>query len=164
NIPSASCNWLEVDLVEKLASTGRVLGIKDSSGNLDYTRLLIKRVGGKISVMQGSELLLLPTLVFGGRGGVLGTANLVPKLFVNLYNSYIKGDMSSAVKLQKLAYKVLDVIYRGSADTFFYNVKYALRKLGVDVGYPRKPYREPSKEEAKEIDNLLNWLKEEKLV
>ena len=162
NIPSASCNKIDIDIASDLVETGKILGIKDSSGNFSYTRLLIKKLGDKISVMQGSELFLFQTLIFGGKGGILGLANLAPKLFVKLYNSFIKGNLTEASRLQKVAYDILEKVYEGTADSFFLNLKYTLKELGVDVGYPRKPYTEKVNE--KNINDVINILKTENLI
>jgi len=164
NIPSAACNFLDVELVKTLSENDKFIGIKDSSGNIEHIRALIKEIGNKISVMQGSELLLLPTLALGGRGGVLGVANLVPKLFVELYNAFMSKDLEKASALQILAYDVLDAVYLGSADSFFYCVKYALNSIGIDVGYPRQPYTIPSEKEEERVRKLIDTLKEKNLL
>ncbi|MCD6563717.1 MAG: dihydrodipicolinate synthase family protein [Thermoproteales archaeon] len=164
NIPSSSCNMLEVELVKQLAEYSNLAAIKDSSGNLSYTGNLIREIGDKVSVMQGSELLLLPTLAMGGKGGVLGIANFVPKLFVNLYNSFREKELEKATMLQKTAYDVLYRLVLGSTDSFFYNVKYALRKIGIDVGYPREPYAVTSPEDLARIDEMIEYLRNEGLL
>ncbi len=164
NIPSSSCNMLDVKLVKELSEYSNLVAIKDSSGNLSYTGNLIKEVGDKISVMQGSELLLLPTLAMGGKGGVLGIANFVPRLFVELYNSFLNGNVDKARKYQRMAYDVLYKLVLGSTDSFFYNVKYALNKIGIDVGYPREPYAITEDKDLKEIDDLIVYLRDSNLL
>ena len=164
NIPSASCNKLSLTLVKKLSDTGRVLAIKDSGGNLSYTARLITLLKGEVPIMQGSETLLLSTLVLGGGGGVLGLANVAPKLFVGIYENFVQNRLDEALRLQRLAFALLDAVYRGYSDTFFSNVKYALREIGVDAGYPRPPYRNPSSEERNHIRNVIAVLKEKDLL
>src|SRR5690606_22003855 len=89
NMPSLTKVWFEIETLKKLAAIERIIGIKDSSGDLDYFSQLIelKALRPDWSVMIGPEALLSEAMQRGGDGGVAGGANLMPALFVELYQA-----------------------------------------------------------------------------
>lgn len=58
---------------------GIVAGVKDSSGDLDFTQDLIRRFS-HLSIFTGSEIHLPEILASGGRGTICGLANVMPRL------------------------------------------------------------------------------------
>ncbi|MFM8572471.1 MAG: dihydrodipicolinate synthase family protein, partial [Pirellula sp.] len=95
NIPSLTKVWFEIETLEQLAGHAGVVGLKDSSGDLDYFARAVglKRLRPDWSIMIGPEALLARSLELGGDGGVAGGANLYPNLFVRLYESVRSGDL-----------------------------------------------------------------------
>src|SRR3546814_9038582 len=65
------------DLIERLlkAYPDTIVGIKDSSGNLDNMLEMCRRFPG-FGVFAGSEQFLLPVLRAGGAGCISATANV----------------------------------------------------------------------------------------
>jgi len=92
NMPSLTKVWLEVDTLRKLAQHSRIVGVKDSSGDLKYFRelLQLKSVRPDWSIMIGPEHLTAEAVQMGGDGGVNGGANIYPHLFVELYRSVVE--------------------------------------------------------------------------
>ena len=64
-----------------------IIGLKDSSGDLGYFELLLKLARDRTdwSFLIGSDHLLVPSLQLGGHGGVCGSSNLFPRLFVEIF-------------------------------------------------------------------------------
>src|SRR5262245_6542949 len=58
---------------------GRIAGIKDSGGDLDFTEALLKRFS-HLSIFTGSEVHVPQLLASGGRGTICGLANVMPRL------------------------------------------------------------------------------------
>jgi len=44
-------------------------------------------------VLSGSDFFIFATLAYGGAGCVAGTANVAPKLVVEIYEKYMAGDL-----------------------------------------------------------------------
>src|SRR6516165_5614194 len=65
-----------VDTVARLAEIPNILGVKDSSGDLQNTNEYIRVVPERFSVMQGRDTLIYPSLLFGARGAVPASANV----------------------------------------------------------------------------------------
>src|SRR5438034_5605441 len=59
---------IDVDTVARLAQIPNILGVKDSSGDLQNTNELIRVVPDRFAVMMGRDTLIFPALVRGARG------------------------------------------------------------------------------------------------
>src|SRR5689334_13915941 len=83
NNPS-TCGGLKIDVetVARLAQIPNLVGIKDSSGDLQNTMEYIRVVPERFAVLQGRDTMIYPALLFGARGAVPATANVVPALTV----------------------------------------------------------------------------------
>lgn len=58
---------------------GRIAGVKDSGGDLDFTLDMIRRFS-HLSIFTGSEIHLPEVVAAGGRGTVCGLGNVMPRL------------------------------------------------------------------------------------
>src|SRR3984957_9758977 len=89
-----------VETVARLAEIPNILGVKDSSGDLQNTQEYIKAVPPRFSVMMGRDTLIFPALVMGARGAVPATGNIAPQLLVSIYELFRKGDIEGAKAAQ----------------------------------------------------------------
>src|SRR5207253_453780 len=72
NIPVLTKVGFGVETVVRLAEEPKVVGIKDSGGDLEYVRSVIARLGrADWSILVGVESLLLRAMRCGAHGGVL---------------------------------------------------------------------------------------------
>lgn len=135
----ATCAGLSIepDTVAKLAEHPQVVGIKDSSGDLQNTIELVKRAQSeRFSVLLGRDTLILAGLMFGTRGAIPATCNIAPKLCVGIYESFKKGDVNAARDFQD---KLAPVRLALSLGTGNGAVKEALAVLGKPCGPNRRP-------------------------
>src|ERR1700688_3043976 len=65
---------IDVDTVARLAEIPNILGIKDSSGDLQNTIEYLRVVPERFSVLMGRDTLIYPALLFGARGAMPATA------------------------------------------------------------------------------------------
>ncbi|MBP2660955.1 MAG: dihydrodipicolinate synthase [Firmicutes bacterium] len=85
NIPARTGNNIDYTTVKKLAKYENIIGIKDSSGNFDNTLKYIENTDPRLSVLAGSDSLILWTLLAGGTGAISGCSNVFPELMVSIY-------------------------------------------------------------------------------
>lgn len=81
NVPQLTKTSASTETVLELAREGVLIGIKESSGNLDQFRQLIARVreeGLDLRCLNGSSVLADLSLFVGGHGLVCSVANLAP--------------------------------------------------------------------------------------
>lgn len=94
NIPSCTKVAYDLDSIEGLMAHPNVQGLKDSTGDMLLFHRevqLMKDHPGK-SLLMGAEELLADAILLGGHGGVCGGGNLVPSLFVGLYEAALRDD------------------------------------------------------------------------
>jgi len=134
----ATCGGVKIepDTAARLAEVPNILGIKDSSGDLQNTNEMVRAVPERFSVLMGRDTLIFPALMFGARGAVPATGNIAPALLVKIYESFRKGDIegSKAAQLQLNPLRMaLGLCTAPGA------VKAALNILGMSVGPCRSP-------------------------
>lgn len=61
-----------------------VVGIKESEGNISYSKLLVEQ-HPNFKVFVGNEKQIIEAVRFGGAGSICGIANLYPELICSLY-------------------------------------------------------------------------------
>src|SRR3954451_12096071 len=88
---------IDVDTVARLAQIPNILGIKDSSGDLQNTAEYVRVVPDRFAVMMGRDTLIYPAMIFGARGAVPATGNIAPKLLVEIYETFVRGDQAASL-------------------------------------------------------------------
>jgi len=116
NMPGCCKTWFEVETVIELSRHERVLGLKDSSGDLDYLSRVIQQLQGRrdFALFVGPEELLVESLARGAHGGVNGGANMFPQLYAEMYNAAVTGQTARAEELQAIVQQISETIYAAS--------------------------------------------------
>jgi len=144
NIPSCTKLHLSYETVKKARKLG-ALGIKDSSGDLDYLKGLIKEFSGspKFVILAGTEAFLPETIAGGGHGAVAGGANFFPKLFADFYNATIAEDNDKISKIADKVTAIYNTIYSVGKDASRYTkgIKCALSVKGICDDHMALPLR-----------------------
>jgi 4-hydroxy-tetrahydrodipicolinate synthase len=159
NNPS-TCGGLNIapDTVGRLARIENIRGVKDSSGDLQNTQEYIKNVPPSFSVLMGRDTLIFAGLVMGTRGSVPATGNIAPKLLVEIYEAFRRGDLASS-KAAQLRLNPLRMALNLCTPPGA--VKAALDMLGLSIGPCRSPVsgilpeRAPKMREALQAAGLL---------
>src|SRR5262245_17524101 len=102
NNPS-TCGGLKIDVdtVARLAEIPNILAVKDSSGDLQNTNEYLRVVPDRFSVLQGRDTLIYQAVIFGARGAVPATANVAPRLLVEIYEAAARGDHAAGQAAQR---------------------------------------------------------------
>lgn len=148
NMPARTGNNIEYTTVLKLAKYPNIVGIKDSSGNFDNTLRYIENTDRRLSVLAGSDSLILWTLLAGGRGAIAGTANVYPEIAVSIYKLWQTGRIEEANQQQARLRPLRDVLKFGNPNSV---IKRAMNLLGHPVG----PAREPVGGTSQKVDDEL---------
>ncbi|MFB6073932.1 MAG: dihydrodipicolinate synthase family protein [Haloarculaceae archaeon] len=129
NIPSAAGQGLEAETVVALADHDRVVGLKDSSGDLGFVDEVIRRTPGSFETLVGSDPLFVPALAMGADGGINALVQAMPETFVEAAAALDGGDFASARERQTDA---IDPAVSACADRGFVPaVKALLAEQGV---------------------------------
>jgi 4-hydroxy-tetrahydrodipicolinate synthase len=133
-----TCGGLKIDVetVARLAEIPNIRGIKDSSGDLSLTNEYVRAVPERFAVLQGRDTLICPSLLFGARGAVPATGNIAPRLLVEIFEAYVRGDLAASKAAQLKLNPVRLSLTLGTAPG---GVKAALDLLGMSIGPCRSP-------------------------
>jgi len=144
NMPALTKVHFELDTVRRALDEPRIIGFKDSSGDLAYYQNVreIIRARPDWSLLIGPEEKLFPSLQAGGHGGVSGGANLFPKLYTQLVASYLAGDIARAQLLQAQIQRVSDSLYRigKHSSSIIKGIKCALACRGICDDFMAEPF------------------------
>jgi 4-hydroxy-tetrahydrodipicolinate synthase len=127
---------IDVDTVARLAEIPNILGVKDSSGDLQNTCEYIRVVPARFSVMMGRDTLIFHALMSGARGAVPATGNIAPRLLVEIYETFARGDIAGSQAAQRRLTPLRMALTLGTAPG---GVKAALDVLGTSIGPSRAP-------------------------
>jgi 4-hydroxy-tetrahydrodipicolinate synthase len=127
---------IEVDTLARLAEIPNILGVKDSSGDLQNTNEFIRVVPERFSVLMGRDTLIYFALIAGARGAVPATANVAPGLLVSIYDAFRRGDHAAAAAAQRRLNPLRLSLALCTAPG---GVKAALAILGKSIGPSRAP-------------------------
>jgi 4-hydroxy-tetrahydrodipicolinate synthase len=157
NIPSLTKVSFEIATLEALAGHDRIVGLKDSSGDMEYfgQALTLKRLRPDWTVLIGPEAMLARALQMGGDGGVAGGANVLPKLFTDLLSAVQRGD-ASWVGLQKQVEQFQSIYDVGKyASRYIKGTKCALSLLGICDDFLADPFHRFRPEDRQRVAERL---------
>lgn len=136
NVPKFTGINLSVATVAHLAQHPRIVGIKDSTGNVAQLGALLNAVPQDFHVLVGTAGALLGALSLGCVGGILALANVAPEACVAIWQAAKNQQWEAARRLQL---KMLPVNEAVTATYGIAGLKYAMDLLGYFGGLPRPP-------------------------
>ena len=143
NMPGLTKVWFETSTLAELASLDQIIGVKDSSGDLEYFERLVglKQSRPDWSIMMGPEHLLTQSVSLGGDGGVNGGANVCPALFVEVYTAARDGQTERLDRLSQIVNEFQKVYDIGKyASRHIKATKTALSLLGICSDVLAQPF------------------------
>jgi 4-hydroxy-tetrahydrodipicolinate synthase len=140
-----------------------VVGVKDSSGDLDYFRSVLALAQAERpdwSVFMGPEERLADAILLGAQGGVAGGAQMVPALFVSVYAAAMAGDLARLEPLQADVRRLGQIYAVGHhASAVVKGTKCALSLMGLcsDVmAEPLTKFHAPERARVREVLESLH--------
>jgi 4-hydroxy-2-oxoglutarate aldolase len=152
SVPKFTHITVTAKVVFELSQHPNIIGIKESSGNVNLLGQYLNNMRDDFNVMIGTAGVLFGGLSIGCAGGVLALANVAPENCVKIFDLVKQSQFEEAKKLQL---KMLPV---NNAVTAIYGVpglKAAMDMLGYYGGEPRLPLLPASDSEKAEIKEIL---------
>jgi len=158
NIPMFA-SPIDVPTIRRLVEFPRVVGIKDSSGDLTFMMRLIaavRPVRPDFSFLTGWEAMLVPALLVGCDGGTHATSGVVPELTRKLYDLTRAGQIDEAMRLQYGLLELFDAMLL-SAD-FPEGFRAAVELRGFNLGQSRQPLSESQQVDRAALKRVLKCI------
>ena len=144
NMPTHTKLFFEPETVKAASEIPGVIGLKDSSANMVYFHQLqqIFKDQNDFRLFIGPEELLGETLVLGGHGGVCGGGNLIPELYVELYEKSIEGDFKKMGILHERIMQISTTIYSVGKykSSYLKGLKCSLALMGICDDFMAEPF------------------------
>ncbi len=144
NMPTHTKLFFEPETVKAASEIPGVIGLKDSSANMVYFHQLqqIFKDQNDFRLFIGPEELLGETLLLGGHGGVCGGGNLIPELYVELYEKSIEGDFKKMGILHERIMQISTTIYSVGKykSSYLKGLKCSLALMGICDDFMAEPF------------------------
>jgi len=147
--PELSRPIASLEAQRELLTIPNVVGIKFTSFDL-YSLSKLKQ-GGAV-VFNGHDEVLAAGLLMGADGGIGSFYNLVPELFVDVYNKAKSGDWDGAIATQSRINELIEIVLRFP---MLPAIKTMLSWSGIDCGSCFLPRRRLSADEETRLAALL---------
>ena len=140
NIPMLA-SPIEIATVRRLAEEfSRIVGIKDSSGDISHMGRLIaavRPIRPDFCFLTGWDPALLPMLAIGCDGGTNATSTVAPELTRAVYDATKAGNLAHANRLQAVMTELFDPMISGADFPEGFRIAAGLR--GFAMGQSRLP-------------------------
>ena len=143
NIPMLA-SPIDVPTVRRLAEEfPRIIGIKDSSGDISHMIRLIaavRPIRPDFTFLTGWDPALVPMLAVGCDGGTHATSGVAPELTRRIYDTVRAGDIDAAMGLQRQLVELFDPLIQ--APDFPEGFRIGAEARGFKMGVSRQPATE----------------------
>jgi len=168
-------NLMDIEMLKRLAAIENIMGVKYTAAThfnfenimgVKYTapthfnfEKIKKEIGTYFKIYSGMDEMAISGLISGADGMIGSFYNLMPEMFVGIFENIKKGNIAEAKKIQN---KVNTIILYALKKSGYPFIKMGLKWMGIDSGYVRKPFASlVDKEIESEIKNDLKKLSSE---
>lgn len=136
NVPSRTGMNLLPKTLKELCQFSNIAAVKEASGNISQIAQIKALCGDRMDIYSGNDDQTVAIMAVGGIGVISVLANIIPKDIHNMCDSFINGDLKSALKIQLDTLALNDAIF---IETNPIPIKTAMNLLGMKVGSLRLP-------------------------
>jgi 4-hydroxy-tetrahydrodipicolinate synthase len=137
----------------RLSEHENIIGIKDSSTDIEEFRETVRLVQRDFAVLTGNGTVLCEGLRAGARGGILAVGCVAPALCLAIFDALKSGKINRAAMLQTRLSPLAEAV---TVRFGIGGLKAALDMKGYVGGAVRAPLRTPDKEARAEIQRCLD--------
>ena len=152
SVPVFTGYTVEAPLAAKLATHPNIIGIKDSSGNVQRMKDIVKAAPKGFCALSGSGVTMAESIEAGAVGGILAISCIAPDACADLYEAARRGDKAEIESLRKQSINPAGALV---AKFGIAGIKFAMDRLGYYGGAPRSPLLPIADEAKPEIESLV---------
>jgi len=152
SMPALTGIKIDPATVARLSAHENIIGIKDSSADVEGLRQTVNLAGEDFAVLTGNGTVLHEALRAGARAGILAVGCVAPALCIAICNAVEAGDSELAARLQSRLTPLAEAV------TIRFGIgglKAALEMRGYVGGAVRAPLRSPDDKALEEIRRCL---------
>jgi 4-hydroxy-2-oxoglutarate aldolase len=155
NIPQVTGYELPVDTIAALSHHPNIIGMKDSSGNLEKLKETVAAVKPGFQVLSGAGVSFWDALQSGASGAILAIANALPYGCVTIWEAFRTREHEAGKDWQARLFPASKLI---ATKHGIPGLKHAMDLNGYYGGPPRLPFVPPSPAAKLEIEQAFDGL------
>ena len=136
SVPQFTGVALQASDVAALCEHPNIIGIKDSSGDVQRLAEMIATTPPAFQILVGSAATVFPSLTIGARGAILALACSLPEKCCAMYELHRNGQLDRARELQNVIVRASKAIV---SEMGIAGVKFVMDQRGYRGGHPRLP-------------------------
>jgi len=153
NNPVTSGVDMKPELLARLAEVDNISYVKEATDDIRRVGQIQRLCGDKMTVFVGCDNVMFECWLMGAEGWVSGSANIIPKQCVEVYELTAKGEIDQA---RELYYRMLPLGDMLELEGLFVQyLKAGSELLGRPLGKPRRPLLPPLKEDLRRLKEAL---------
>jgi 4-hydroxy-tetrahydrodipicolinate synthase len=153
NVPGRTgCNLLPETVAALFESKENIVGLKEATGNMAQASKTMYLTDGKLEMYSGEDGLVVPLMSIGAVGVISVWSNVAPEKVHTMCDSFFKGDLATAQRLQREALPLVDALF---SEVNPIPVKTAMNLMGLNVGPLRSPMCEMGAENAAKLAQVM---------
>jgi 4-hydroxy-tetrahydrodipicolinate synthase len=140
-------------LQEIMDANPGVVGVKQSARNMHTLAALLATLRGKVKIFSAIDDMVYPSFMLGVDGTISGTSAVFPRETRAILEAVKSKDYRRALSIHERLAPIWRVI---DQPDFPARAKYVVTLTGRDVGRPRRPFRFPTGDAAREIEEVMS--------
>lgn len=159
NIQGRTGQNISTDTLKRLADLPRVVGVKESSGNVGQISDVIEMIARHrpdFSVLSGDDSITLPLMALGGHGVISVCSNLVPGLVKQMVEALENQDYKQA---RELHFRLMPLFRDAFIETNPIPIKTAMAHYGLPAGGLRLPLCAMHPENKRKLLTVVDEIK-----
>ena len=154
NVPSRTGSNMLPETVLRLASGGgKILGVKEASGDMEQIRVLLREAPDGFLVISGDDLTAVPTVLEGGAGVISVLGQGIPGIFSYMIRLARQGRQAEALEVHQRIEPLVELIFREGNPA---GIKALLEHLGICHKGVRLPLVAASEALTETMGNFLD--------
>ncbi|MDQ1197993.1 4-hydroxy-tetrahydrodipicolinate synthase [Agrobacterium sp. SORGH_AS 787] len=155
-IPYRTNVSVTAETIAGMAEDNSIIGMKYSSYDVPEFIKTVKAAGSEIAILSGEESLFATHVALGARGGVLASATIYPRVWVDVFEMASKGKLTEALALQAPVNDVVKTIF---LETNPGPLKKYMELAGMPVGSVRLPLQDPTQATLAKLQAVVKQAK-----
>lgn len=155
NVPSRTGINISPQTCLELSKISNIVAIKEASSNLVQIAEIASLCRENLTIYSGNDNQILPILSLGGKGVISVLSNIKPKFVHYMCYNFFDGHIDEAIKMQLDAIPLIDILF---SEVNPIPIKAALNLKGYNLGIPRLPLVEMSKDGQNKLKEIMNKL------
>ncbi|WP_164215558.1 4-hydroxy-tetrahydrodipicolinate synthase [Virgibacillus sp. YIM 98842] len=153
NIPGRSVVKMNAETIIRLSEIDNIVSLKEASGDLDQTAIIIERTKDDFSVYSGEDSLTLPMLSVGANGTVSVASHIIGSEMKQMMEYFYRGEVDKAGRLHRKLLPLMNGLFSSPSPV---PVKTALKLNGLDSGTVRLPLIPLNEQEKNTLEDIIH--------